>query len=173
ERADAERIRDGAEPRAAAQPPPDEENDDADDDVGHAERERGVLRDALVQHVPRREPELRLEDEDDAEREEEQPEDQARKARGVAAADDRVGRGRYSPERLKGFAAATAIAADPTKEGWIQEPDIVFSPGRFRPYIGSEMAVDVHADRIPDRDRLVELLREHGVAAEPHGELDI
>ena len=35
------------------------------------------------------------------------------------------------------------------------------------------MAVDVHAARIPDRDRLVELLRKHGVAAEPHGELDI
>ena len=35
------------------------------------------------------------------------------------------------------------------------------------------MAVDVHAARIPDRDRLVELLREHGLDAEPHGELDI
>ena len=33
--------------------------------------------------------------------------------------------------------------------------------------------IDVHAARIPDRDKLVELLREHGVAAEPHGELDI
>ena len=35
------------------------------------------------------------------------------------------------------------------------------------------MALDVHAARIPDRDRLVELLRENGLAAEPHGELDI
>jgi hypothetical protein len=35
------------------------------------------------------------------------------------------------------------------------------------------MAVDVHAARIPDRDRLVELLRENGLSAEPHGELDI
>jgi hypothetical protein len=35
------------------------------------------------------------------------------------------------------------------------------------------MAVDVHAARIPDRDRLVALLREHGLEAEPHGELDI
>jgi len=33
--------------------------------------------------------------------------------------------------------------------------------------------IDVHAARIPDRDRLVELLREHGLAAEPHGELEI
>lgn len=33
--------------------------------------------------------------------------------------------------------------------------------------------IDVHAARIPDRDRLVELLREHGVDAEPHGELEI
>jgi hypothetical protein len=39
----------------------------------------------------------------------------------------------------------------------------------------SEMAgtIDVHAARIPDRDKLVELLREHGVEASPHGELDI
>ena len=33
--------------------------------------------------------------------------------------------------------------------------------------------IDVHAARIPDRDRLVALLREHGLEAEPHGELDI
>jgi hypothetical protein len=33
--------------------------------------------------------------------------------------------------------------------------------------------VDVHAARIPDRDKLVALLREHGLQAEPHGELDI
>jgi len=35
------------------------------------------------------------------------------------------------------------------------------------------MAIDVHAARIPDRDRLVELLREHGLEAEPHDELEI
>ena len=33
--------------------------------------------------------------------------------------------------------------------------------------------IDVHAARIPDRDKLVELLREAGVDAKPHGELDI
>jgi hypothetical protein len=33
--------------------------------------------------------------------------------------------------------------------------------------------VDVHAARIPDRDRMVELLRGHGLEAEPHGELEI
>jgi hypothetical protein len=33
--------------------------------------------------------------------------------------------------------------------------------------------IDVHAARIPDRDKLVELLREQGFEAEPHGELDI
>ncbi len=33
--------------------------------------------------------------------------------------------------------------------------------------------IDVHAARIPDRDKLVELLREHGLEAEPHGELGI
>jgi hypothetical protein len=35
------------------------------------------------------------------------------------------------------------------------------------------MAVDVHAARIPDRDRLLEMLREHGLEAEPHDELEI
>jgi hypothetical protein len=35
------------------------------------------------------------------------------------------------------------------------------------------MAIDVHAARIPDRDKLVELLREHGLEAEPHDELEI
>ena len=33
--------------------------------------------------------------------------------------------------------------------------------------------IDVHAARIPDRDKIVELLRAHGVDAQPHGELDI
>ena len=33
--------------------------------------------------------------------------------------------------------------------------------------------IDVHAARIPDRDRLVELLKEAGIDARPHGELDI
>ena len=35
------------------------------------------------------------------------------------------------------------------------------------------MAIDVHAARIPDRDRLLELLRDQGLEAEPHDELDI
>jgi hypothetical protein len=35
------------------------------------------------------------------------------------------------------------------------------------------MAIDVHAARIPDRDRLLELLRENGLEAEPYDELDI
>ena len=33
--------------------------------------------------------------------------------------------------------------------------------------------IDVHAARIPDRNKMVELLRENGVDAKPHGELDI
>lgn len=33
--------------------------------------------------------------------------------------------------------------------------------------------IDVHAARIPDRDKMVELLRDHGLDAEPYGELDI
>jgi hypothetical protein len=35
------------------------------------------------------------------------------------------------------------------------------------------MAIDVRAARIPDRDRLLELLREHGLEAQPHDELEI
>ena len=35
------------------------------------------------------------------------------------------------------------------------------------------MAIDVKAARIPDRDKLVQLLREHGLEAEPHDELEI
>jgi hypothetical protein len=35
------------------------------------------------------------------------------------------------------------------------------------------MAIDVHAARIPDRDKLLGLLREQGLGAEPHGELEI
>ena len=37
----------------------------------------------------------------------------------------------------------------------------------------SETTIDLHAARIPDRDKLVALLREHGLEAEQHGELDI
>ncbi len=35
------------------------------------------------------------------------------------------------------------------------------------------MAIDVRAARIPDRDTLLDLLRDHGLEAEPHGELGI
>lgn len=35
------------------------------------------------------------------------------------------------------------------------------------------MAIDVHAARIPDRDKLLELLRDHGLEAEAHGDLEI
>jgi hypothetical protein len=35
------------------------------------------------------------------------------------------------------------------------------------------MAIDVHAARIPDRDKLVQVLLEAGLDARPSGELDI
>ena len=35
------------------------------------------------------------------------------------------------------------------------------------------MAIDVHAARIPDRDKLLELLRDEGLEARPHDELEI
>jgi len=61
-----------------------------------------VLCDALVQDVPGREAELRLEDQHDPEREDEQPDDQARRTGDVAAAHTRM-RLRYSPNGLNGF----------------------------------------------------------------------
>lgn len=73
ERADENRVRDGSDPWLAAERPRDEEDDDGDGDVRRAEREERVLREPLVEDIPRRQPELRAEDEDDAEREDEQP----------------------------------------------------------------------------------------------------
>jgi hypothetical protein len=35
------------------------------------------------------------------------------------------------------------------------------------------LAIDVHAARIPDRDKLLELLRDEGLEARPHDELEI
>lgn len=35
------------------------------------------------------------------------------------------------------------------------------------------MAIDVHAARIPDRDKFLELLQEHGLEAKAHDELEI
>jgi hypothetical protein len=37
----------------------------------------------------------------------------------------------------------------------------------------AEVAIDVRAARIPDRDALLAQLRDHGLEAEPHGELEI
>jgi len=103
ERADENRVGDSSDPRLAAERPRDEEDDDGDGDVRGAEREERVLREALVEDVPRREPERRAEDEDDAERKDEQAEDEAHAPRGVAAANARMRRARYSPKGLEGL----------------------------------------------------------------------
>jgi hypothetical protein len=42
-----------------------------------------------------------------------------------------------------------------------------------RKEIGVSSTIDVKSARIPDRDKLLELLREHGLKAEPHDELGI
>ena len=86
DRADEHRVRDGAGAGPAAERPRDEEDDHGDRDVRDPERERRVLRDPLVEHVPRREAELRVEDEHDPEREQEEPGDEARAACCPAAA---------------------------------------------------------------------------------------
>jgi hypothetical protein len=54
-----------------------------------------------------------------------------------------------------------------------------FGRPALRARIGSKtteeaaLAIDVHAARIPDRDKLLELLIEQGLAAKPHDELEI
>jgi hypothetical protein len=60
-----------------------------------------VPREPLVEHVPGRETEPRLEDRHDPEREQDEAEEEARRARRVAAADS--GMSLYSWNGLKGF----------------------------------------------------------------------
>ena len=86
--------------------PGHEQHEDADDRVRLAERERRVVGDALVQHVPRPQPEVRLERQHDPEREEEQPEDEAHEPHREPATDARMRpvRRRYSPNGLNGRA---------------------------------------------------------------------
>ena len=72
-----------------------------DGDVRLAERQRRVPRDPLVEDVPRREPEPRLEHRDDAGCKQEQPEAERHRAAAAAPADDRMCA--YSPNGLIGF----------------------------------------------------------------------
>src|SRR5262249_59342088 len=78
-------------------------DDQPDDDVRRAERDREVLRQPLVEHVPRREAEIGLEQADDPACEEEQAADEARAAGRRPAANPRSGVVLYSPNGLKGF----------------------------------------------------------------------
>jgi hypothetical protein len=66
-----------------------------------------VLREALVEDVPGRETELRLENEDDRDPEEEQPEYEPCQARDNAAAKTRMSS--YSPNGLIGFGLVDTI----------------------------------------------------------------
>jgi hypothetical protein len=66
-----------------------------------------VLRESLVEDVPRREAELRLEDEDDRDPKDEQPEDKAGETRDKAAA--KAGVSSYSPNGLIGFGLVDTI----------------------------------------------------------------
>ena len=86
ERADEERVRKGADPDPGAEQPCNREHQDADCDVRLAEREGRVLGKSLMQHIPRREAELRLEERDDPGGEEEQADDQQRQTHGQRAA---------------------------------------------------------------------------------------
>ena len=106
EEADQHRVGDGPEPGRPAERPGNEEHDQPDGDVRQAEGERRVPRDALVEHVPGRQAKLRLEQRDDSGREQEQPEDEAREARDVTAADAGM---RYSPNGLIGFGLVETI----------------------------------------------------------------
>jgi hypothetical protein len=66
-----------------------------------------VLREPLVEDVPRREAELRFEDEDNREPKYEKPEDEAREACDDTAANARVSS--YSPNGLIGFGLVETI----------------------------------------------------------------
>ena len=66
-------------------------------------------RDALVEHVPGRQAKLRLEQRDDSGREQEQPEDEAREARDVTAADVGMRGVGYSPNGFIGFGLVETI----------------------------------------------------------------
>ena len=75
-----ERVDDRADAEPLAQRDPGEEHDEADEHHDSAERESGDVGEALVEHVPRREPELGVEDRRDADAEDEDPGEQARQA---------------------------------------------------------------------------------------------
>ncbi len=60
EAADEDGVGDGRDADARPEQPGDGDDEDADGDVGRAERERGVPGEALVEDVPRRQPETRL-----------------------------------------------------------------------------------------------------------------
>ena len=66
---DEDRVRDRADADAGAEPPRDREHDDADRDGRLAERQRCVPADPLMEHIPGRETEARLEQRDGPRRE--------------------------------------------------------------------------------------------------------
>src|SRR5262249_16341863 len=86
ERTDEHGVRDRRESDLGAERPGDGEHDETDDDVGGAEGERRVLRNALVEDGPGGEPQPRLELADDADREEEQPDEESDRPSDEAAA---------------------------------------------------------------------------------------
>ena len=79
-----------ADARPLPQGDPEEQNGDAHEDRPRADRERRVPGETLVEDIPGGEPEPRLEDRDDAGREEDQPEEQAGATWGEPATDARV-----------------------------------------------------------------------------------
>src|SRR5207244_169167 len=107
ERADEDGVRDSAESRCAPERPREEKNRQPDGDVRRAERERRVACEPLVQHVPGREPEPRLEYEHDREREQEEPGDEAGETGGQPAPDAGM-RALHDAERTAGLVTAAA-----------------------------------------------------------------
>ena len=71
-----DRVRDRADPDPSAQRPREPEDDPAYDHVRRPERERRLVGKALVEDVPGREPEVRLEQGDDAGGEDEEAADE-------------------------------------------------------------------------------------------------
>jgi hypothetical protein len=78
------------------QPPGQREHCDGDDEVRDSERDPSLLGEALVQHVPGRQAELRFEEEDDADGAEEEADDEAREPRQETASE--LGRSMHASE---------------------------------------------------------------------------
>ena len=125
EGADENRVQKRPEPDPGAQPPDEHEHDHGDEQVGGSEGDAELLGKALVEHVPGRQAELGLEEEDDPARAEEEPRHEPGDPRGEAAVEGRWRE--HAPER--------SCEAAPSGRGWwrCRRRPAASRSGRWRP----------------------------------------